>query len=243
MDDAVVAGGGVSLTIDDVMLALKISDDHAFVVDHLVQRMAAARAHAEGLDVGDDELAQALADFYADRDLFEDQDVAQWLAQAKITKDALSAALRERLLAERLGAHLVPDDRVDTHYRATRHDYATADIEQIEFDTVGAAAEMMMQVSEGEISWQDAAARAGGLTSDVVSRTGVPEEIAGELFAAEPGAVLGPIETEEGAQAVYRLIALTETELDDELREQIREELLDAELRSAFSRQALEFLV
>jgi parvulin-like peptidyl-prolyl isomerase len=83
---------------------------------------------------------------------------------------------------------------------------------------------------------------AGGLDSQTVARREAPEDIAAELFAAEAGAFLGPVETEDGEFAVYRLVSKNEPELDDDLREEIRGRMFNEELAREFQKQPIQIL-
>ncbi len=222
MSGEIAQGGGVTAGLDDLVLAVKLGPGQALIQEILGRRAAAARATKEGLSADPDEIQEALDDFFTEIDLYEAPQQEAWLKSVTLTREALRAHFTEVVLAQKLRVHLVPDATIDAHFKTSRHEYTTADVEVVEFESKGAAAETALQLREGEIAWADAAARAGGLDARSETRREAPEEVAAELFAASPGAFLGPVETDEGNHAIYRLVGKSEAELDDDLREEIR---------------------
>lgn len=242
MSDEIVRGGGVSAGIPDLVLAFKLGTGTELLQQILVRRSAAARARREGLSASKEEIDEALDGWYTENDLFEEPQRAAWMAAARLSAAALEAHFAEVVLAEKLRTHLVPDSVIDAHFKSSRHDYALADVEVVSFEGKGAAAETALQLREQEIAWADAAARAGGLDSQSLTRREAPEEIAAELFAAETGSYLGPVETDDGDFAVYRLVSKSEAELDDDLREEIRTRMFQEEVAREFSKQPIQIL-
>lgn len=242
MSDEIARGGGVAAGLPDLVLSFKLGSGMGLLQEILARRAAAARAGREGLTASAEDIDEALDDFYTQNDLFEEPQRAAWLAAVRLDRKALEAHFAEVVLAAKLRAHLVPDAAIDAHFRASRHDYSLADVEIIAFESKGAAAETALQLREQEIAWAEAAARAGALESQSVSRREAPEEIAAELFAASAGAFLGPMETDDGAFAVYRLVSKSEAELDDDLREQIRDRMFQEEMSREFAKQPIRLL-
>ncbi len=69
-----------------------------------------------------------------------------------------------------------------------------------------------------------------------------PEEIAAQLFAAEEGEMLGPVEADDGTYEVYCVRGRADSRLDPDLHETIRDELLEEALAPALARDPLTFL-
>ncbi|HZE98502.1 MAG TPA: peptidylprolyl isomerase [Planctomycetota bacterium] len=242
MSDEIARGGGVSAGIDDLVLAIKLGSGFGLVQEILARRAAADRARREGLTATEEEIAEALDDLYTGNDLFEEPQREAWRSGANLTSEVLHAHFAEVVLASKLREHLISDETIDAHFKASRHEYSRADVEIVEFESMGAAAETSLQLREGEIAWPEAGARAGGVDSQSLSRREAPEEIAAELFAAEAGSFLGPVETDEGGYAVYRLATKQEAELDDDLREQIRERMFSEEMARDFAKQPVRIV-
>jgi parvulin-like peptidyl-prolyl isomerase len=242
MSDEIARGGGVTAGVPDLVLAFKLGSGMGLLQEILARRAAAARARREGLAATAEEIDEALDEFYTENDLFEEPQRAAWLAAVNLDRSALESHFSEVVLADKLRGHLVPDATIDAHFKACRHDYHLADVEVIAFDSKGAAAETALQLREQEIAWAEAAARAGGLESESISRREAPEEIAAELFAASAGAFLGPVETDDGDFSVYRLVSKSEAELDDDLREEIRDRMFQEEMSRDFAKQPIQLL-
>ncbi|HEX7901150.1 MAG TPA: peptidyl-prolyl cis-trans isomerase [Planctomycetota bacterium] len=243
MSDDIARGGGVSASTADLLLAVKLGPGLGLLRDILGRRAAADRARREGLVATDEEIADALSDFFSENDLFEEAQQEAWLGRSRLTRAALGAHFAEVLLTRKLRVHLAPDAAVEKRYQASLHQYARANVEIVELDSPGAAAETALQLREGEIAWTDATSRAGGVDALTLTRAEAPEEVAAELFSAPPGAFLGPLETDEGGHAIYRLISREDPELDDELREEIRERMFLEEISRAFEKQPIQLLV
>ncbi len=243
MSGELAQGGGVTAALDDLILAVKLGPGQALVHEILGRRAAAARAQKEGLSASPEEIQEAVDGFFTEIDLFEAPRQDAWLKSVNLSREALGAHFTEVVLATKLRLHLVPDATIDSHFKTARHEYAKADVEVVEFDSKGAAAETVLQLREGEIDWAEAAARAGGLDARSETRRDAPEEVAAELFAAAPGSFLGPVETDEGDFAVYRLVGKSEPELDDDLREEIRSRMFGEEMQRTFSKQPVRIVV
>jgi hypothetical protein len=241
VSDAIASSGAVSVTFDDLLLRLKLGGDVS-VETLLTHRLAVARAVAEGLTVTDEEISAETADLYAQLDLFEEVQVAAWLARMHLTAARVEQDVRDRLLIAALRLHLVPDELVEQRFHASFHDYGTAAMEVLAFASQGAAAELAIQMREGETTWGDAALRARDVTSQTLQRRQVPEEVASSLFAAPPGTIVGPAENEEGQYALYRILFRRDPILDDELRETIRQELFHEALRQELAKGPVTYL-
>jgi len=241
VSDAIASSGGVTVTLDDLLLRLKLGGDVS-VETLLMHRIAVARAVAEGLTVTDEEIEAETADLYAQLDLFEETQVAAWLARMRLTAEDLERDVRDRLLIAALRHHLVPDDLVEQRFRAAFHEYSTAAIDVLSFATPGTAAELAIQLREGETTWGDAALRAVDVTSQILQRRQVPEEVASSLFAARPGTIVGPAETDEGGHALYRMLFRRDAVLDDELRDTIRQESFHETLRQELAKGPVQYL-
>lgn len=242
MSDDIAQGAGVSATAADLLLAVKLGPGQALLQDILGRRAAAARAKQEGLEADAEEVEEALAEFFGELELFDEAAQEGWLRGMRLTRAALAAHFEEVVLARALRGHLAPDEAVEKRYRASLHDYARAEVEAVEFETKGAAAETALQLREGEIAWAEAAARAGGVESLAFTRAEAPEEAAAELFSSAPGAYVGPVEADEGGFVLYRLVSRSDPELDDELREEIREKIFVQEIARAFEKQPIRLL-
>lgn len=241
MSQEIAQAGGVSVTVDDLVFAVKTGSAQAVFNEILLRRLAAARAVQEKLAATDDEVEEALSDYFAQADALEEPQIQAWLRGRNLTLDAVRAHVREELLAQKVRGHLVPDEAVEKRFHSALHSYASLKAEVIAFESEGMASEVLLQLREGETDWARAADSAGGLESVELLRSEAPEEVAALLFSSAPGALVGPAEDDDGNHALYRVVSKSDPELDDDLRERIRGELFTQEILRPLAKQPLTF--
>ena len=229
-----LSGAGIAITDEAVLLELKTGRWDA-VTEGLVRRKAAAaRAVEEGIAVSEEEVDEALADFYAERDRLEDAQAAEWRRERHVEEQDLRGRVREQCLLRRLRERLAPDEVVEQRFRANPLSYARVEVDVFTRPTEGAARELMLAVREGETG-------PGAGESRCLAPASAPEEIGAQLFSAREGELLGPVETEDGAYEVYRVTGRAASHLDEALRNAIRDEILEEALAPAFARNPVSF--
>lgn len=241
MTREVARAGGVAVSDDDLLLAVRLGPGAGLLQELLVRRLASARAAQEGLAVDAPALEEAVGQYFADAEAFEAAQIEAWLLARKATRAQVESWVRESLLLELLRERLAPDAAVERRFRASPHDYARVGVETLTFAEDGPAAEVALQLREGETAWDRAAALAGGMASEEFSRKEAPEEAAALLFTAAPGALVGPVETDDGSQAVYRVLWRRDAELTEDLQAEIREALFREELLKPLARAPLTY--
>jgi len=230
-----VKAGGIIIALDAVLIDLKIGIGAGFL-DQLVRRKTAATIAAKrGISLSKDELEEALAGFYSDHDLFEPEQIDQWAKSLRLEEQAVREYVGETALIERAKPELITDAQIEERFASERYEYAHAEAEVFGFSTVGEAKEFMLAVREHEITPE-------GGTQTQLTRREAPEEIAAMLFAAEPGELAGPVETDDGSCEVYLLSHREEAVLDDRLREEIRDKMFDELIEAELTRDPIKFL-
>jgi hypothetical protein len=227
--------GEIVIADDAILLELKIGGGDQLLRNLALRKIAAAKAAERGITVSQQELQEALDAFCAERELFEEEQIELWRQSLHLPQSALAEYVRETVLANRLKEALTPDQAVNECFSASRHEYASAEVEVFGFESEGAAREFILSVREHETEPE------GGESRQILRRE-APEEIAASLFSAQPGEMLGPVETDDGFEA-YRLVDRKDAMLDDELREQIRDELFSQFLEAELTRNPLTFLI
>lgn len=159
----------------------------------------------------------------------------QLLEQNQLTEQQVTEQLRNRALQEAVGQALASEREV------TDEELQTAYEQQIEggnprashilVDTEEKAEKIMQRLEEGadfnelarEESQDPTAERNGGGLGEISRGQTVPafEEA---LFNAEPGELVGPVETEFGFHVIKRNEPPSLEQVEDQLREQVREE-------------------
>jgi len=224
--------------VAELVLETKLGAGRELVREILLRRFAAKVAAESGIALDEQDVDQAIADWRAGQDLFSDEAFAAWLGGAAVTGDELRAWVGERLLGEALRAAWIPDETVRQSFQARLYDFAVVHVQSIQFAGAGAAAEVALQVREGEATWEQAVEMAGGMASADLLRRDAPEDAAAALFSAEPGAIVGPVEIEEREHVVYRIMLRTPPRLDDATRERIRSELFAERLVAELNRRS-----
>ncbi len=228
------SGAGVTVSSNDVLIELKLGTSETLTA--LLKRKAAvALALEHAVAVSDSELQASLESFYAERDLFEREQVRQWLDQFHVDESCVREFIRERLLVERLAPVMFSNAAVAEIFGSNPHQYAHADLHVFGFGSEGAAEEFILAVKEKEI-----APFAERIT---IMKRDAPEEIAAALFASAPDELVGPVEIDDGLFRVYQLVQLHEPRLDDRLSAIIRRELLEELLNSRLERVPRVFLI
>jgi hypothetical protein len=220
-------GAGVTVSSTEVLTELKLGTPDALIA--LIKRKAAvALALERGISIIEEDLQSSLDTFYADRDLFEGEQIQNWLARTRIDEVVVRDFIREQLLVERLSEALFPDSTVADSFESDPHQYARAEVYVFSLATEGAADEFILAVKEKEI-----VPFAERVT--IVKRD-APEEIAPVLFGAAPGDLVGRF-------CVYQVVQRHEARLDESLSDLIRGELMDDLLSKRLEREPLTFLV
>jgi hypothetical protein len=230
-----IKAGGAIIDCAAVLVELKAGSAPVFLENLMQRKIAAAIAVRKGIGVADAEIETALADFYVARGLFEPEQIAQWHRSLPIGEEELRGHLRERILHQRLAHEAVPEAAIVKRFSANPHEFARAEVNIFTFPIEGAASEFILAVREREIEPFAERLR--------ITRRDAPSEIAATLFAAEPGELVGPVEADDRRYQVYRLLHREEAILDDQLKEQLRAEMVTELLREELVREPQSFLL
>ncbi len=171
----------------------------------LYQQVIAQAAQEKGLTVTEKEI-QAEADrIRREKRLEKANDTLAWLADEMVTAEDWSAGMYDRLLAKKLAESLFAKE-VEKFFAENRLDFEQVLLYQVivPFDRV--ARELLYQIEEQEISFYEAAhfydidekRRYQCGYEGKLHRWSLKPDIAAEVFKAQPGKVVGPLQTEQG---------------------------------------------
>lgn len=236
-----VKGGQSSLGREDLVLEAKLEESWSLLKRALYRRVAATKAKAEGLSASEEESDEVCAGFLSQRGLMEEAEVNAWMEYMDIEEASLDAYFEELVLEAKLRQKQAPDGNVEKRFRESQYDYAKVEAGFVEVATSGAAREVLVGLREQETSWEKVLSDRGGMASVVMQRRHAPEEAAALLFSAGPGEYVGPIETDEGAFRIYRVLSREVPKLTEELREEIRGELYQAFLDRLLAKDPIRF--
>ncbi len=227
---------GVAITDKAVMVELKLGSS-AELLEKLALRKA-ANVIAQRLHItnSEQELGEAVAAFYAERKLFDPQQIRDWHRSLRLGEAALREYIRETILLRLLHKKLVSDQAVRERFAMNPHRYARAEAEVFIFSGEGAAREFVLAVREQETEPIYGARR-------WMIRCETPDDAGALIFSARPGDLVGPVEVDYESYEVYRLLRCENPTLDVRLQAQIRDELFDELLKAELARDPLIFLL
>jgi hypothetical protein len=227
------SGAGTRIIATDVLTELKLGSGQLLPL--LIRRKwAAGLAIKGGMKLDDSDVESLVDEFFSDRGLFEKEQVQAWLSRNLIDEAMVRDFLREQALAARLVELKFTDKAVAGRFASNPHQYGRATIRTFNFPSEGTADEFILAVREKEIvPFAD---------QSVIMKRDAPEEIASLLFAASPGDLVGPHETDEGLFRVYQVIQLSDATLDEAVSTLIRSEMLDELLKTELGRDPQVFL-
>lgn len=193
----------------------------------LVQRELAAR----GITVTDDDLKSAEADLLDQLDQQDAQAQATGGSEVKASFSQLPDALRNRLIRAEASATALRDDLATSdlasfpadaqaYYRANPDLFAQFCVSTIPVDSEDEGKELIRQTAGGttlaELVTRQKGQAEGCLAGYELD--GLPAQLAGDLRAAAPGAVVGPVQGQSG----YLLVGLTSRDVPayDQVKDQ-----------------------
>ncbi|MDV2993503.1 MAG: hypothetical protein N4J56_003157 [Chroococcidiopsis sp. SAG 2025] len=165
-------------------------------------------------------------------------DTLAWLAEEMVTPDDWEAGIRDRLLAQKLAESLFAKE-VDKFFAQNRLDFEQVSLYQIIVPYEKVAREVLYQIEEQEISFYEAAhlydidekRRHQCGYEGKVHRWSLKPDIAAEVFNAQPGAVVGPLPTEQGCHLLM-IEEFISAELTPERYQEIRDRMFKEWLAS-----------
>jgi peptidylprolyl isomerase len=221
---------------DDLAKHLKLTGQGDSIYFQIIQvREAVKKAKSLGLTISQDDLQNYVDGFRISFGLHGAEDTKRFLSDAGATVDDLEAFCEAALLTAAVKDHLADDATVEAHFINHRARYELARISVAVVANADLAREIVMQVTEEDEDFHklarthslDEATRYAGGYVGLVSRETLPAEVSAKVFNARPGEMLGPFKDADGLQLIL-VQELIKPELDDHLKEQIRQEIFEA---------------
>ena len=195
----------------------------------LYQQIIAQAAQERDLTITPEEI-QAEADrVRREKRLEKAADTLAWLAEQMMTADDWEAGIRERLLAQKLAETLFAKE-VEKFFAQNRLDFEQILLYQIIVPYERVARELIYQIEEEEISFYHAAhlydidekRRLQCGYEGKLYRWSLKPEIAAVVFNAQPGQVIGSLQTEQGHH-----LLMVEEFIPNELTPEKYQDILD----------------
>lgn len=198
--------------------------------DILYQGLVAQVAQERGIVLSEAEVQQAGEQQRSQLRLERAADTLAWLADQQVTPQDWEQGIRDRLLREKLAAHLFTQE-AEKRFVENRLSYDRVVLYQIVVPQLELAQELFYRIEAGESNFFDVAyefdtdpdrRRRSGFEG-VIQRWELQPAIATQVFSARAGELAGPIQTNAG----YHILWVREF-LPAELTDALRQELLQA---------------
>ena len=198
--------------------------------EFLHQKIIVQASQEKGLVVTSEEI-QAEADrIRHEKRLEKAADTLAWLADEMITSDDWEVGIRDRLLFKKL-AESIFGKEVEKFYAQNRFNFDQVLLYQIIVPYERVAQELYYQIEEQEISFYEAAhlydvdekRRHQCGYEGKLARQSFKPDIAAVVFNSQPGAIIGPLQTEQG----YHLFMVEEF-ISAELTPEKYQEILES---------------
>lgn len=196
---------GKTISLRDVLKYALATDAMPALEGLIDDRILTSWADERNVMVSNKELQDRVNQFRQEQGLFTSADTKAWLDSRQCSLAALGAILRPRLLRDKLRRDVISDEEVRRYFfeHATALDRAT--IFRLVVREYGVAKEIQYRLEEGEdfqrLAKQystDTATRLSGGYVGQVGRSYETVQITDSIFGAQPGDIMGPIETKEG---------------------------------------------
>lgn len=227
---------------EDIIARLKLSGAWFEAMAELQDDAFVAKVAAdEGVEVTDDELQEEFDGLRRDMDLLKAEDTQKWLESTGLTVEQVEGMVEAAILRGKLAEKLIDDDQIESYFNQNPGQFEFADISQIAVSDAGAAGELVLSIREEGEDFEvlaekhslDEATNDNGGYVGLISRqeaAELPGDVSDRVFAAAPGEIVGPFEVPGGAHLIIRVEEVGRYELDDELREALRQSLFDAKM-------------
>jgi len=223
---------GEPVSLYELLHAYKVTGQLNQLLDEAIQnKLIAATARAEGLQLTDEELQQGADAFRQTHRLQKATDTHDWLTERHLNVEDLQGHIERLLLRQKL-AERVTHSQVERYFAENRSQFDRVRLAQIVVEREGVALELLSQLQEEEADFAVLARKhslhrdsrqAGGFLG-VTGRKSLSPAVEAAVFGAKNGSVVGPFKTAQG----YHLIKVEEilpAVLDDKTAAAIRDRL------------------
>lgn len=213
---------------DQVRLSCQMPGTIERILTHKIIKEAAIDA---GITVESSELQQAADSWRLMNQLTSVDDTWLWLQKHHLALEEFEELISATVVSSKLAQHLF-GNQVEPYFLEHQLNYAQVAMYEIVLDDLDLARELSYALSEGEISFFEAAyqyisdtelRRKGGYKG-LVERKDLKPKISAAVFAATPPQILKPIVTSEGVHLI-RVEEIIQPQFDAMLGQQILADL------------------
>ncbi len=187
-------------------------------------------ARHEGVTVDDETLQAGVDKFREDLGLGNVDATMSWLARTGVTLEEVEAEVEARIVESTLCDRLDPRE-VEEEFQTVRIRFDAVLLRVFIASDAASARALVVRAAEQDADALDLCA-ARRMEWGWFLREELPEGAAAQIFKALPGAIVGPLEIDDGRHAVYCVEAFRAATLDGEIEDQLRRELVAEKSRS-----------
>ena len=197
------------MQVDTAVTCLDFMWNEAGMVERLVNMcVMQEELDREPIDLGADDLQQAMDHFRAARGLFRAEDTQRWLHSHGMTHEKLERQVGEAAIVPKLRER-VTAGRVQGYFEQHRDDFDMVRMARITLPAADEAATLLRRLQAGEEDFFAAAERLAADSSrsesllrhaffTALTRREAPQSWRAALFNAAPGDLIGPLPDEAG---------------------------------------------
>lgn len=228
------SGIDCGLSVSDLLTSLRQRFRLAPLVrEAFVEQAVLQAARDAQLHTSDAELQHAANRFRLRHGLSSAVATRRWLADKQVSPTDWEEALERDLLIEKFKDYLVTT-RSEEYFATHAERYARVRLRRAIVTTEGLARELLAQVVEEGLPFEDVAARADNpAAGDLgeVFRGQLPDDVGNAVFAAKSGDIVGPLSSPHGF-ALYQVSDIRTPALDASTLEAVRNDVFAAWLRN-----------
>lgn len=227
------------ISLADVLRHAKLNERLQIFDDALAAVLISIECEKRGIETTGEELQEAADKFRADRELYDEEKTAQWLAQHHLSYSDWEILLEADLQKNKLIKSLT-DGQIEQRFAENRLSFDSAKLSRLVVKDEEIARELRLQVVEEDADFHALARKysidtqtklAGGYIGDV-PRTEMEAAVEAAVFGASGGQIIGPFKLPEG-WTLFKIEAINRATLDDAIRENIRYQIFNEWLDEA----------
>lgn len=225
---------GEEISLYEILLRAKGQGNLEFLQEAINAAIIRQEATRYAIEVSDEELQSAADEFRAAHDLYDVTATEAWLAAKRLTFEDWESFIEGNVLRHKL-RDAVTEDRVEQYFAVNKLGYDAAELSRLVVGEEDLGRELRAQINEEGADFQalarlhsiDGSTRLAGGYVGKLKRADMEAAVESAVFGAQPGNVVGPFKLEDGWHLI-KIESLHRAELDDVLRESIKEEVFAA---------------
>lgn len=223
----------ITVSLEDLLWRMKMSGDLREIIEDTAREVLLENeARRRGLKATKAEITEGVEEIYKTFALEDSREANDILKDEGLTMKDLERAIENSILVDKAREALT-DEAIDPYFKEHWEEYEVVSLSPVICRDKSRASELLQSLRQGKISFEEIVRVSGSemrakapatLTGEQV-RADLPQALREPIFAARIGDVVGPIEC-EGVTYLFRIDGLSRAELDEELRGEIMDVLV-----------------